>query len=72
MTLNEIYKLFVRPHFDHCDVIYHVPTVDNPFDFTESHSSSMGRIGRVQYQTTLAITGCWQGSNRNKLYYDEL
>ena len=24
-TLNEIYKLYVRPHLDYGDVIYHVP-----------------------------------------------
>ena len=24
-TLNEIYKLFVRPHMDYGDVIYHIP-----------------------------------------------
>ena len=70
-TFNEIYKLFVRPHYDYCDVVYHVLTVDNPSDFTESLSSSMDRIERVQYQAARAITGCWQGSNRNKLY-DEL
>ena len=28
----------------------------------------MEHIERVQYQAALAITGCWQGSNRNKLY----
>ena len=48
------------------DVIYHVPPVDNPFNFTESLSASMGRI--EGYNQALAITGCWQGSNRNKLY----
>ena len=31
----------------------------------------METIERVQYQAALAITGAWQGSNRNKLY-DEL
>ena len=31
----------------------------------------MESIERIQYQSALAITGTWQGSNRNKLY-DEL
>ena len=31
----------------------------------------MERIERVQYQAALAITGTWQGTNRNRLY-DEL
>ena len=28
----------------------------------------MESIERTQYQAALAITGTWQGSNRNKLY----
>ena len=28
----------------------------------------MERIKRVQYQAGLAITGCWRGSNQNKIY----
>ena len=31
----------------------------------------MNDIERVQYRAALAITGAWQGTNRNKLY-DEL
>ena len=28
----------------------------------------MNIIERTQYQTALAVTGAWQGSNRNKIY----
>ena len=28
----------------------------------------MEKIEKIQYQAGLAITGAWQGSNRNKLY----
>jgi len=28
----------------------------------------MEKIERVQYQAALAITGCWQGSSKSKLY----
>ena len=28
----------------------------------------MERMEQVQYQAALAITGCWHGSNRAKLY----
>ena len=24
-TLDQIYKIFVRPHMDYCDIIYHLP-----------------------------------------------
>ena len=31
----------------------------------------MERVEKIQYEATLAITGTWQGTSRNKLY-DEL
>ena len=66
-TLDQIYKMFVRPHLDYCDVIYHIPPTINPFDSTTSLTSSMECIEKIQYQAALAVTGCWQGTNRNKL-----
>ena len=67
-TLDQIYKMYVRPHLDYCDVIYHVPPLRNPFESSLNLTVHMEHIERVQYQAALAITGCWQGSNRNKLY----
>ena len=65
-SLNQIYKSFVRPHFDYCDVIYHIP---------HSYSNHgiilndlMEKIEKCQYKAALAITGTWKGSNRSKLY----
>ena len=34
-TLNELYKLYVMPHLDYGDVIYHIPQ-------KEDNSSSLG------------------------------
>ena len=31
-TLDQIYKMCVRPHLHYCDVIYHVPPMTNLFD----------------------------------------
>ena len=31
-TLDQIYKIFVRPHLDYCDIIYHLPSLTNPSD----------------------------------------
>ena len=31
-TLDQIYKLFVRPHMDYCDIIYHLPRSTSAFD----------------------------------------
>ena len=67
-TLDQIYKAFVRPHLDYCDVVYHIPPNINLFDSTISLTCSMEKVERVQYQAALAVTGCWQGTNRNKLY----
>ena len=67
-TLDQIYKLFIRPHFDYGDVIYHIPNKTNLFDSSITLRKLMDDIERVQYRAALAITGAWQGTNRNKLY----
>ena len=41
------------------------------FDSSITLRKLMNDIERVQYRAALAITGAWQGTNRNKLY-DEL
>ena len=70
-TLDQIYKLFIRPDFDYRDDIYHVPNKTNMFDSSITLRKLMNDIERVQYRAALTITGAWQGTNRNKLY-DEL
>ena len=70
-TLIQIYKMYIRPHLDYCDIIYHIPPLSNLFcSFIILHSL-MESIERIQYQAALFITGTWKGTNRNKLY-DEL
>ncbi len=69
-SLVQMYKTFVRPHLDYCDIIYHEPP-----KFGTKHdvslTSSMEEVERIQYKGALAVTGAWQGSSRSKLY-DEL
>ena len=60
--------MFIRPHFDYGDVIYHIPPYTNPYNRTITLKPLMDRIEKVQYHAALAITGTWQGTNRNKLY----
>ena len=67
-TLDQLYKMFVRPHLDYCDIIYHIPIITNPFDSSTTLSYSMQSIESTQYQAALAITGAWRGSNTSKLY----
>ena len=69
-SLIQMYKTFVRPHLDYCDIIYHEPP-----KFGTRHAvsltSPMEEVERIQYKGALAVTGAWQGSSRSKLY-DEL
>ena len=64
-SLDQLYKLFVRPHFDNCDIIYHIPVITNPFDSSISLKYSMQSIKSTQYQAALAV---FAGSNTCKSY----
>ena len=70
-TLELIYKMYIRPHLDFCDVIYHLPCVTNPFDSSINLNYLKNTLERIQYHAALAITGAWKGSSLNKIY-DEL
>ena len=67
-TLDQMYKMFIRPHLDYGDVIFHIPHTQSLFDSSISLHPLMERMEQVQYQAALAITGCRHGSNRAKLY----
>ena len=56
-VLELTYTMYVRPHLDYGDVIYH-----------NQHMASMDLLGRVQYKAGLIIKNCWQGTSRIKLY----
>ena len=69
-----MYKSLVRPHFDYCSEIFHIPPSNNgKFDGANHHVIStlnvhMAKIESIQYQAARAITGTWQGTSRDKLY----
>lgn len=65
-TLESIYKSFIRPHLDYCDVVYHEPSKINALG--QSLSIIMEEIERIQYQSALSIAGAWKGTNRSRLY----
>ena len=56
-VLDTTYKLYVRPHLDYGDVIYHDQLQD-----------MMRSLESVQYKAALIVAGCWQGTNRLRLY----
>ena len=63
--------MYIRPHFDFCDVIYHIPSITNPFSSEINLNYLMNTLERMQYKAALAVTGAWQGTNLSKIY-DEL
>ena len=60
-VLDQVYKLYVRPHLDYGDIIYHKFDPDMRSTVTKS-------IEQVQYTAALAVTGAWKGTSRQKIY----
>ena len=67
-SLDQIYKIRVRPHLDYCDSIYHIPPLENEQNSDINLNYQMNALESLQYQAGLAITGAWRGSNRDKVY----
>ena len=67
-TPSELYKLYVRPHLDYGDVIYHIPAKISEFSQDMTLSNLMGKLESVQYSAALAVTGAWRGTSQEKLY----
>ena len=67
-TLNKVYKLYVRPHLDYGDVIYHAPAKMCDFSRNIILPNLMEKLESVQYSAALAVTGTWRGTSRDKLY----
>ena len=59
-SLLTIYKAFIRPHLDYCDVIY-----DKIFN-----ESWHKKLESAQYNAALAITGAIRGTDTEKLYQE--
>ena len=57
-SLLTIYKAFVRPHLEYGDVVY---------DY-RGNAYFMQKLKSVQYSASLAITDCFRGTSRDKLY----
>ena len=66
--LDQIYKMYIRPHLDFYDIIYHEPSIVNPFDSSINLRYLMNTVERIQYHAALSITGAWQGTNLDKIY----
>ena len=67
-TLNQMYKTLVRSHLDYCDIIYHMPQIVRQPPLGVSLHELMESVEQIQFQASLAITGCLKGSSRDRLY----
>ena len=67
-TLDQLYKLHVRPHLDYGHVIFHTPAKLCELSHNEILTSSMEKLESVQYSAALAVTGAWKGTSRANLY----
>ena len=67
-TLDQIYKMYARPHLDYCDIIYHSPIMSHDFSSSLTLNYRMNILESTQYQAALAITGAWKGTNLDKIY----
>ena len=67
-TLNELYKLYVRPHLDYGDVIYTIPPNKCDLGQNMSLTNHMEKLDSVQYSAGLALNGAWRGTSHKKLY----
>ena len=63
-VLDQVYKLYVRPHLDYGDIVYHKYDPEMKLDVTK-------KLEQTQYSAALAVTGTWRGTSRQRLY-DEL
>ena len=59
-VLDQIYKLYVRPHLDYGDIIYHKYDPEFKLDFTK-------RLESTQYSAALAVSRAWREKNRQDL-----
>jgi hypothetical protein len=55
--LDQTYKMYVRPHLEYGDVIFHDQLAD-----------MMDSLESIQYQAGLIVSNCWRGTNKVKLY----
>ena len=67
-SLDQIFKMHIRSHLDYCDFIYHMPALKNNYTHDINLTDNMNSLESLQYQSALAVTGAWKGTNRDKIY----
>ena len=70
MISRQLYKLYVRPHQEYRNVIYHIPAKICEASQNITVPKLMEKLESAQYSAVLAITGTLRGTSRNKLYLE--
>ena len=65
-TLNELYNLYVWPHMDYGDIIYHIPAKEDDFHQDIILPNLIEKLESVQYSAALAVTGTMEGNITRK------
>ena len=55
-VLDQMYKLYVRPHLDYGDIIYH-----------DQNMLLSRKLESIQYEAALAVSGAWKGTNTDRV-----
>ena len=69
-TLSELFKLYVQPHLEYRDVIFHTPAKVCEFSGNTILPSLMEKLESVQYSAALAVMGTWRGTSQESLYVE--
>ena len=68
-VLETVYKLYVRPHLDYGDILYHTADLNkHSIQNLEASAELLRKVESIQYDAARIITGAWLGSSRKKLY----
>ena len=61
-TVNETYRLYIRPYLDYGDVIYHTQGNICEYSYSVVLTHQMEKLESVQYSAARAVTGAWRGT----------
>lgn len=68
-VLEVVFKLYVRPHLDYGDIVYHSANPQKYTIFEPSNNTPiLKQVESIQYDAARIVTGAWKGSSMDKLY----
>ena len=68
-VLEAIYRLYVRPHLDYGDMVYHVSNLNKNNVFNQGNTNPLARnVESIQYEAARIVTGAWKSTSIEKLY----